>query len=522
MAAYARLTPEAWQPLSQRQAAALLHTCLHDLRNADDLALRHAGSQALARFVQGAAVATVAAGDEPPAGGSLLSAAQRTLFPQLKRGLAAPNLAVRQVRGSLVALGFWAALQPALAALASPEPPLNLPCHLPTARRSILCCCASSCWPFPLSTLSCQCSRVRGGHTARQQLWHDRPCWVDRPAVRRCSPCRSTAGPAPCAAPLSPPADSDAEVDFLLNVAHIQLHRRARALTRLTRLLRGGEGAPPPLGVGALVGVVQPLLLQMIVEGKAGDGDGGGGHEQKQADRDRGANVTDAAVVALGAVAGCLPWAQYQQLLGQHLHLMKRHAGERACRGQGQGPPPGRAASGSKAHRQHSATPSPHTPPSHTDDDASKAVIRAVCLILDAFHFPLPTDADAEELAAALPAEAPSAPSVVATAMAAKAAAAEAAAAMDAEGEGAGAGEEGSDAEELPHADAAGAAASAAAAAVPTVEVYRMLARRAIPELQRIMVTKDTVRAPVALAGEWAACWGTGRAAAAPPPPGAA
>ena len=384
-----------------------------------------------------------------------------------------------------------------------------------------MCCCASSCWPFPLSTLSCQCSRVRGGHTARQQLWHDRPCWVDRPAVRRCSPCRSTAGPAPCAAPPSPPADSDAEVDFLLNVAHIQLHRRARALTRLTRLLRGGEGAPPPLGVGALVGVVQPLLLQMIVEGKAGDGDGGGGHEQKQADRDRGANVTDAAVVALGAVAGCLPWVQYQQLLGQHLHLMKRHAGERACRGQGQGPPPGRAASGSKAHRQHSAHPLPtHLPPTQ-------------------MTMP-PRPSSARSASSWMPSTSPCPPTRRrgAGGGAARRGALRALCGGDCHGHqggggrggggdgrrgrGGGGGRGGERRRGAAHADAAGAAASAAAAAVPTVEVYRMLARRAIPELQRIMVTKDTVRAPVALAGEWAACWGTGRAAAAPPPPGAA
>lgn len=46
----------------------------------------------------------------------------------------------------------------------------------------------------------------------------------------------------------------------------------------------------------------------------------------RQADKDRGANVADAAVGALGAVAGCLPWVQYQQLLGQFLRLMKKHA----------------------------------------------------------------------------------------------------------------------------------------------------------------------------------------------------
>lgn len=95
----------------------------------------------------------------------------------------------------------------------------------------------------------------------------------------------------------------------------------------------------PPLGVGALVGIVQPLLLAMIVEGKAGEE--AGGHEQKQADKDRGANVTDAAVTALGAVAGALPWVQYQQLLGQHLRLVKRHAGARACLWEGPAGLPG-------------------------------------------------------------------------------------------------------------------------------------------------------------------------------------
>lgn len=39
------------------------------------------------------------------------------------------------------------------------------------------------------------------------------------------------------------------------------------------------------------------------------------------------------AVVALGVVAGALPWTQYQQLLGQFLRLMKRHADSNKARG---------------------------------------------------------------------------------------------------------------------------------------------------------------------------------------------
>lgn len=109
MAAYSRLTPATWQSLSARQAAPLLHTSLHDLRNGDDLALRHAASQALSRFIEGAVAATAeSAAAEVPDGGSLLAAAQRVLFPQLKRGMPAPNLAVRQVSRPVGRGAQWA------------------------------------------------------------------------------------------------------------------------------------------------------------------------------------------------------------------------------------------------------------------------------------------------------------------------------------------------------------------------------------------------------------------------------
>ena len=142
------------------------------------------------------------------------------------------------------------------------------------------------------------------------------------------------------------------------------------------------------------------------------------------------------------------------------------------------------------------------------DDDASKAVIRAVCLILDAFHFPLPADIEDPDFEPAPPA------ATGAAASAAKAAVAKApAAAAAAEGEEADAGAEAAADEEdddeegdedMPPAKASASAAVSALNAAPPGEVYRMLAKRAVPELQRIMVTKDAVRAPVALAGGWA------------------
>lgn len=169
----------------------------------------------------------------------------------------------------------------------------------------------------------------------------------------------------------------------------------------------------------------------------------------------------------------------------------------------------------------------PHTSPA-ADDSASKAVIRSVCVILDAFHFPLPSELDEAQLAA----EAAEAAALAAQEAAAEqlAAAEAAAAAEDAaqkkkqkkaeEGEAeeeaaVEEAEEAVDGEELP--DAAGigevamqdadVAAAPAQQAVPAGEVYRMLAKRVVPELQRIMVDKETVRAPVALAGEGGLWW---------------
>lgn len=143
-------------------------------------------------------------------------------------------------------------------------------------------------------------------------------------------------------------------------------------------------------------------------------------------------------------------------------------------------------------------------PPSfRADDDASKAVIRSVCMILDAFHFPLPAEGEEEGLAAggAAPGRAGDGAGA-----AAQPAAVEAEAEADAEME--------MEADLEPDADMGDAAAGAVAAlsaahmAVPAGEVHRMLARRVVPELQRIMVEKDNVRAPVALAGEQAALLG--------------
>ena len=244
---YSRLKSEFWASSSSLGIPALIHHCLRDLRNADDLALRHAGSQGLAHFISAAAAAQDGTNHE------LTALLQRIMFPYLKKGIGSPSLIVRQE-------------------------------HLSLLREAI----------------------------------------VRIPAVH---------------ADLVPLTDSDQEVDFFMNVGHIQFHRRVRALVRLGKMMREN---PNSLSLGTIVSVVLPLLQQIILEDKSTDTE-----NQKQTDRE--ANVTDAAVNALGAAAGVLPWSQYSQLLGQYLRAVKRLA----------------------------------------DGPSGKAVIRAVCIIVDSFHFDL-------------------------------------------------------------------------------------------------------------------------------------
>ncbi|KAK9863125.1 hypothetical protein WJX84_001609, partial [Apatococcus fuscideae] len=139
----------------------------------------------------------------------------------------------------------------------------------------------------------------------------------------------------------------DAEVDFFNNIAHLQLHRRSRALLRLAKVMDDQLARP---ALKTIIDVIIPMVQQMIAEGEAA-----GGGEGKQGDRDRMTGVVDSAMDALKAVASSMPWSQYRQLLSSFLRNLRFMASE------------------------------------------SKASIRAVCTIIDAFHFPLPPKADAQE-----------------------------------------------------------------------------------------------------------------------------
>ncbi|KAG2487780.1 hypothetical protein HYH03_013624 [Edaphochlamys debaryana] len=441
----------AWAGMGRLQALPLLLAALHDLRSGSDLSLRQASAAALealvvalgeaeARLAESGSVSVSGpeSGDAADGGSDgLLRLAGRVLYPQLKSQLGSPTLAVRQE-------------------------------HLALLRALVV---------------------------ALPKRFPD----------------------------LLPLLSDDPETDFFANVAHLQSHRRTRALNKLSKVLRdqaaaaaagaGGAAIVPaataaageadagtaggPCGGRALIDVVVPLLQQFVEEAAGlGGPDQGRAHDKKQSDKDKEANVTDAAVGALGAVAGVLRWPQYEQLLNQFVRLMRKRP--------------------------------------------AKPLVRSVCAIIDSFHFPLPTEDDefapappaaAAPVAAAVApapaaaagvkrsrgeaaaegaaAAAPAAPADATDAAAGTAAAAEPAANAEPEAEDAEAEEAEAEALDLEDPSLAPAPAYVHDPAAEAAEVQRVLLKRILPALHEMLVeTKrgeggeadQAVRAPVALA----------------------
>ena len=139
MAAYGKLTVDTWSGLSVLSAAPLVQHCARDLRNGDDLALRHAAAQSLSELIDAAGVEA----NSSAASGECVTLVQKQLFPQLKRSVGASSLAVRQENLSLIrriALGLpqvYPDLQPLTHKEAEADFWLNAS-HLQLHRRSRL------------------------------------------------------------------------------------------------------------------------------------------------------------------------------------------------------------------------------------------------------------------------------------------------------------------------------------------------------------------------------------------------
>ena len=234
-------------------------------------------------------------------------------------------------------------------------------------------------------------------------------------------------------------ADADEELDFFLNAAHLQLHRRGRALARLAKLA-------PTLPPGTLIGVCMPIVEAGLLggAGRAAPDDGGGGgdggaaadagHAASRAGR--AAAVADAAVDAMGAVAAVLDWPQYAQVLGRALRL---------ARGKGE----------------------------------TRAATRALCAVVDAFHFELPGAAGVDELAKA---------------------ADEADAEEAAKEEGSDGADADADAAAAESGDDEDAAATATSSATTAADIQRALLTRALPSLAAALVVDGAPRPGVGAA----------------------
>jgi hypothetical protein len=165
---------------------------------------------------------------------------------------------------------------------------------------------------------------------------------------------------------LVPLVDSNPDLDFLQNVAHIQLHRRRRALTRLASLVERNT-----LTSAVLTHIVLPLVAHFIYESPAARSGGGGGGDMVEID-DEGEShkvkdftalksnsgskagsehvLLEEAIRTIGIICGALPWTAYSSTLSSYTkQIPLKPAYERV-------------------------------------------LVRVVCTIVDHFHFPLPDD----------------------------------------------------------------------------------------------------------------------------------
>eukprot|EP00163_Fabomonas_tropica_P007395 TRINITY_DN1710_c2_g2_i3.p1 TRINITY_DN1710_c2_g2~~TRINITY_DN1710_c2_g2_i3.p1 ORF type:complete len:2520 (+),score=613.45 TRINITY_DN1710_c2_g2_i3:964-8523(+) len=94
--------------------------------------------------------------------------------------------------------------------------------------------------------------------------------------------------------------NEDPEVDFFVNIIHIQTHRRVRALTRFASMVEGDSFLMP-----SLIKIFIPLLSRMAAESKEKD------H-----------NVVDAAVKGIGMCATKLEWRPYLGLVLKQVKLV--------------------------------------------------------------------------------------------------------------------------------------------------------------------------------------------------------
>ena len=132
-------------------------------------------------------------------------------------------------------------------------------------------------------------------------------------------------------------------MDFFLNITHVQIHRRARALNRLRKLIamdRKDSSSSPSLSSQSLSAVILPLATHPVYESKMKIEE----------------SFAVEGIATVGAIARCLSWSKYSSTLWTHLNQIDRHP------------------------------------------DQEKFLIALVCAIIDGFHFDI-TGSEGKEVA---------------------------------------------------------------------------------------------------------------------------
>lgn len=104
--------------------------------------------------------------------------------------------------------------------------------------------------------------------------------------------------------------EDEPELDFFLNINHVQIHRRSRALGRLRKLLAGFSSHDDcVISTHSLTNYLLPLALHPIYE-----------CEKKEEEP-----YAMEAIATIGVIAKLLPWGKYQNVLWTALMQIPRH-----------------------------------------------------------------------------------------------------------------------------------------------------------------------------------------------------
>jgi U3 small nucleolar RNA-associated protein 20 len=103
--------------------------------------------------------------------------------------------------------------------------------------------------------------------------------------------------------------EENPDLDFFLNILHVQSHRRSRALQRLRNSLNVLEGSGTLLSVNSLSNVILPLVTFPIYECKSSLEEG----------------LAQESIATVGALGRHLSWSKYHAVLWTALNQVSRH-----------------------------------------------------------------------------------------------------------------------------------------------------------------------------------------------------